>query len=409
MIKILIVDDNAEKVDAIERLLTQRTSEHDQIDVADSFIGGLKSLETVQYDLLVLDIVLPQRSSGVPKAEQGRNLLVEIIEGETCKKPAHIVCLTEFEEEATNMQEFVEACKVHVVLYQNDDGNWRSALENLVSYVVERIEEAVKYPDSFATDVAIITSSPSVELREVLRLPGDFKRQFHCFDEIEYFEGKWKAKSGKDLRIVACCAPDMGMVSAAVTATKLVNRWRPRYLVMTGIAAGTDSELSFGDVLVAGTGYDYGSGKIRDTADGKREFVPRPKQIGMDTSLEPILQRWVRDGTCMDEIRREWSNPSPTVPKLTYGVIASGAAVVQSENLVDEIIMTSGKTVGLEMEAYGVLYAGKYASEPKPRVLVAKAVSDFADRKKGDDYQAYAAFTSARFVYKLFCTEEHLF
>jgi nucleoside phosphorylase len=80
--------------------------------------------------------------------------------------------------------------------------------------------------------------------------------------------------------------------------------------------------------------------------------------------------------------------------------LVSGAAVVQSKSLVEQTILkTSRKTVGLEMEAYGVFHAAVLASEPRPKVLIAKSVSDFADINKSDDWQQLAAFTSARFVH----------
>lgn len=54
--------------------------------------------------------------------------------------------------------------------------------------------------------------------------------------------------------------------------------------------------------------------------------------------------------------------------------------------------------IAIEMEAYGVYYAAKWAIEPKPRFVAIKSVCDFADVEKGDDYHDYAAYTSARIL-----------
>src|SRR5271170_7702446 len=43
--------------------------------------------------------------------------------------------------------------------------------------------------------------------------------------------------SGKELRVVACAAPQMGMTAACATAGKVIERWRPRIIVMCGICA----------------------------------------------------------------------------------------------------------------------------------------------------------------------------
>jgi nucleoside phosphorylase len=47
------------------------------------------------------------------------------------------------------------------------------------------------------------------------------------------------------------------------------------------------------------------------------------------------------------------------------------------------------------MEAYPLLFACSHAAEPKPKGFVVKSVCDFADESKNDDYQDYAAYTSA--------------
>jgi hypothetical protein len=37
------------------------------------------------------------------------------------------------------------------------------------------------------------------------------------------------------------------------------------------------------------------------------------------------------------------------------------------------------------MEAYGISHAAELAREPRPRVLIAKSVCDYADNAKSDD------------------------
>ena len=53
------------------------------------------------------------------------------------------------------------------------------------------------------------------------------------------------------------------------------------------------------------------------------------------------------------------------------------------------------------MESYGVFYAAinSYISRSIP--ICIKSISDFADQKKGDDYQQYSAYTSAAFSKEL--------
>jgi nucleoside phosphorylase len=88
------------------------------------------------------------------------------------------------------------------------------------------------------------------------------------------------------------------------------------------------------------------------------------------------------------------------------GPVASGAAVLQNPEIVADVQKQHRKTLGVEMEAYGVFVAAHEAPEPQPRVLAIKSVCDLADEQKSDDFQGYAAYTSARFLRLL--VEEYL-
>lgn len=198
------------------------------------------------------------------------------------------------------------------------------------------------------------------------------------------------------------------MTAACVTASKLIHRWRPKYLVMTGIAAGTSDSLEFGDVVIAETCYDYGSGKIHEVEGGPRKFIPSPRQLSICPKLKALLQQWESTQRCMKEIGTSWTKSGEVRPSLRLGVVATGAAVVESESLIEEIKEHSRKVVALEMEAYGVFQAAHLSTHPKPRIFVAKSISDFASPAKNDDAQRLAAFTSAEFVHAFFTQEADL-
>lgn len=81
------------------------------------------------------------------------------------------------------------------------------------------------------------------------------------------------------------------------------------------------------------------------------------------------------------------------------GPMASGAAVVANRNILDYHVKAQfQETKGLEMEGYGVAYAAAHATSPRPKAIIAKSVCDFADTRKSDKYQKFAAYTSCEFV-----------
>lgn len=406
--KILIVEDLDEKADSVQALLRGALPQSEFIvDRARSYRSGVRHMEKQAYDLLILDLVLPVRDGESPSDQGGKQLLTEILDGTECRRPAHIACLTAFEESAEVVQQELARNLVHLIVYKQDQ-RWKEPLRAQIQYIQQRLADSDRAPKEHQIDIAIVTSSPDVELREVNKLPGAFVAEYNREDSIYYYRGEWKSKTDKRLSVVACAAPSMGMTAACVTACKVIERWRPRFLVMCGIAAGTAKDQKFGDVLVAEAAYDYGSGKIADLEAGKRIFIPSPLQRHIDAALHALLQQWQRDQTGMDEIRKAWHQQQRESPKLWIGLMASGAAVVQSQELVDEILQESRKVIGLEMEAYAIFQAAELAREPRPRVLVAKSISDFANKKKKDDAQQYAAFTSARFVYEFFTNATEL-
>lgn len=68
--------------------------------------------------------------------------------------------------------------------------------------------------------------------------------------------------------------------------------------------------------------------------------------------------------------------------------------------MVESIMAHNRKLIGLEMETYGIFLAGRLCVEPRPIAISAKSVCDFGVPPKTDEFQRYAAFTSANFIYE---------
>lgn len=404
---ILIAEDLPKKHDRVLALL-QSALHDDQlvIDWAKSFRSAIKCLEMRNYDLLILDLVLPVRDGEVPDLKGGKMVISEILAGGSCRKPSHIIGLTAFPDSSSQVAQEIHHNLAHMIIYDETSANWEDSLTTKAKYVQSRLKETSLLPVGYRSDIAILTSSPGVELTAINRIPG-FVAEYHQSDELHYYYNTWVRSDGKRLNVIACAAPQMGMTAACATACKMIARWRPRVVAMPGICAGAKDGQSFGDILVAECAFDYGSGKISEQ-NGNRRFVPRPNEIPIEPSLGAIVQRWVREQLSMDEIKRAWDTNEVRAPRLEMGVLATGAAVVQDKSLVEQILTNSGRVIGIEMEAYGVFQAARLASTPKPQVLVAKSISDFADSNKSDKAQSYAAFTSSQFLYHFFTKANEL-
>ena len=79
--------------------------------------------------------------------------------------------------------------------------------------------------------------------------------------------------------------------------------------------------------------------------------------------------------------------------------MACGSAVVANREIVEkQVLPLMPLTSGLDMESYSIAFAAAGCREPRPKALVVKSICDFADSRKSDQYQKFAAYTSSRYV-----------
>ena len=225
----------------------------------------------------------------------------------------------------------------------------------------------------------------------------DWKECRYDGDDQIYLETEIR-KGDHTVLVAAAKQDEMGMTAAATLSMKLIERYRPVYLIMPGIAAGTGEERIedqlYGDVLLADAVWNYSNGKFvsPDKADirfGEVGFLPRPTFANINEKLFPYFQMAVesKENECHVHI----------------GHIASGSTVVANRTILEKQIYTQyQQTKGLEMEGYGVAYAANHCTEPRPYAIIAKSICDFADSHKTDQYQKFAAFTSCEFT-KFLC------
>ena len=94
----------------------------------------------------------------------------------------------------------------------------------------------------------------------------------------------------------------------------------------------------------------------------------------------------------------EGEKPSEDLSIISDGTIACGSAVVANIGIVDTLIkLHARKVTGIDMESYGVFFACENLNSICKPICI-KSICDFANSDKSDDYQKYAAYTSANFV-----------
>ena len=246
--------------------------------------------------------------------------------------------------------------------------------------------------DEYLSYAAIIYVT-EIERQAVMRM-FDW-HEFAVEGDRQIYMEAFIERDGKKLRVISAQQDEMGMTASATLTTKMIFQFKPQYVIMPGIAAGTGNisdsdEQEYGDVLLANCVWNFSNGKyvspnVAEIVFGEIGFNPRPTMVKISGShLKSII---------------DYANSNQNEFYVHIGPLASGTAVVANKSILQKQVMTSFMdTEGVEMEGYGVAYAASHAPDPRPEIIIAKSVCDFADERKDDTFQRFAAYTSCGFV-----------
>lgn len=387
MIRILIVDDNSYRSDKTKAIIADLKIADANVKHISCVVEAKASLLDCTYDLMILDLALPTRFGEEPQNEAGAELLYEISAIQKYKLPGKVIVISEYDDAIQKLSKVDGKFSFQLIKYEASTDEWENNLRNYLGQFLRVQTDSIEYN----YDIAIICALPNPELAEVRKLPFDWHEHNESGDSTLYYLGEYNSK-----RIVCASSYEMGMSAAAILGTKVIMKFRPRYLIMTGIAGGVDkSKHHFGDVIVADPCFDYGSGK-RVSNDGKSEFKPDYRQMRLNDSVNATLQKIAAQRDILSAIKNGCDYPKPDSElQVSVAPFGSGAAVVTDLNVIGEVTNHNRKFAAFDMEAYGVMLAGYISDEPKPIAIVMKAISDFGDGKD-DRYQKYASYTSAK-------------
>lgn len=402
MLKILIADDDPTKTNKIENIIKEFAEiTNADIETASDLHTARRLISSQVFDLLILDLIIPSRHGETPRPDGGASFLREISRKEKFLKPYHIIGITADTDTLNKYKSEFSEDLWGIIEYSSEYSSWESQLRNKISYLLDSKRELLKPRQSqYNFDIAIVTALPDPELSSILDLPANWKNHKVNNDSTSYYSGIFHA-GDKRLSVIAGSSLQMGMPASAVLAMKMIYNFRPKYLAMAGIAAGVSGKCQLGDILIPDVTWDYGSGKISENSKGAVQFLPDPRPLTLSIELQEAVQEVKRESKYVDEIRRGWRGGKiKNSLEVVVGPLPSGSSVVQNRKAVEGVKAQQRKVIGIEMEAYGIFYAAANCHNPKPTPIAIKSACDFADPNKTDDYQAYAAYTSAQFLYR---------
>jgi nucleoside phosphorylase/CheY-like chemotaxis protein len=399
MIKILILEDNEVKRKKIKELIL----ENEHIKSTDIIItvcsnDSRRELYTKEFDLFIIDLLVPANIDDEATATESINLLYDINNDDLIKKPLHIFGLSAFEDKIQEYEKHFTNKDWHLIQYSESSHNWKDILNSKLKHILD--SKKCNHSEQYRYDIGIICALNDPEFKHIKKLSDEWVPLTLNNNSLEFYTTVFK-RDGKELSVIAISINQMGMVSTSILATQMIELFRPKYLTMTGIAAGIEGESELGEVLVIEHSWDYNSGKIKTNEDGSKKFEVDMRQEPLDRDLYNKMTRLQRDTPFLHKLYLDYQGNKPkTYLEISICQVASGAAVVANNEIIKDVTSQARKLKGIEMEAYGLFCAASNATNLKPKALVIKSVCDFADENKNDNIQDYAAYSSANVLYE---------
>ncbi len=401
MIKLLIVDDEYEKISTISSVAID-IEKSIKIEHASTSSEARRKLKESEYDLLIIDLNLPATIGASPTRNGGIDFYDLILLDRQIPLP-DVVFLSALEDSINEAERSVNERGAMFCSFNSDESNtWKQVLAGKIKFALQKRARAEALAPKF--DVVIATALGQPELDAVLQLNYNWKSLRFGNDPTRYQSGEIPRSKG-NLSVVAASAHRKGMPSSAALISKMVEKFKPRYVVMLGICAGVKGKTNYGDIIVADPSWDWGSGKHAQSADGSRIFMAAPYPRPLDTQISQLVVEIGNDKAAR-EIQSNWKGNLPEGKlSIRVGPMASGAAVLATSDAIAPISAQNREVLGVEMEAYAVMASADFACKPSPIPIAIKSVCDYADAEKNDSWQSYAAYTSAAFFDQLFTSD----
>lgn len=388
MVHVLIADDSAEKIGAVTQLIRAKNPDTlvaHSLDINDT----RDKLYDNYYDLLIFDLNMPNTIGEAPSMDNGISFIDEIKENQRIKKPLEIVILSAFDQSVSSFKENAEYAGFVVLQYESSTFDWKDVITSKIDYL-QACEAQRKYiPRPPKCDVFIQTAV-QVETEAIKDVFPPSKSHRFSNDTTIYYHTQINVGE-MPIDIVYAQQTDMGMTAAACLSSRAIFEFEPKYIIMSGIAAGLDDKMNLGDVMIASDIWDYSMGKYEENDDKEIEFIPDSKHRQLDDQLLERVRTKISDLQNSIQTDLEDDKIKPHIHMVDY---ASGVAVIKSNEYVKEHVLSHArKTKALDMEAYAIYYSASKSTCSKG--IVIKSISDLANKDKDDSYQSIASKTSA--------------
>lgn len=148
MIQVLIVEDNKHKQDNIAKIIFENNQiSKDEVHIVSCIKDAKIALYKNNYDLMILDLVLPVEKDSEATAEYGVKFLNEISYNPSINPPIHIVGLSGFSDKVTEFHEQFSKKLWNLIDYDASSINWQEQLDAIIFHLVRTRQKFIQSPE----------------------------------------------------------------------------------------------------------------------------------------------------------------------------------------------------------------------------------------------------------------------
>lgn len=371
MVKVLISEDNHSKLESIVTFIKSLGVLEENILTATTLTEFSSKLGP-DIGVCVIDIRIPAYHGAAP--EQNGLGMLQLLESSSNGK-VKLLAISAFPEEFDDIRSKFERQGCVLADYNNKDV-WQNALRILILQSMAQVKFDFLIFVALQKERSPYLAFPELQGRAINR------DGLTCYDIV------LNGKTGSVIEL-----PRMGLVDAAITAAKCIDKYSPVFVAMSGICAGFKGNAEMGQLLISELAYEYQTGKW--VKDG---FKAEPYQVPISERLRLQIRSSLDNGDVTLNLENGWRGSRPssvTHPKVA--IFTSGSAVIADKSFMNQVAERHRKVSGLDMEVYAI-HRAAHLSRTTPDVLCAKVVVDLGDSKKDDSIQDYGCYVSARYV-----------
>ena len=218
----------------------------------------------------------------------------------------------------------------------------------------------------------------------------------HTIEGMQFLTGTLNEQN------VVIARTGVAKVNAAMTATLVIEHFRPNQVIFTGVAGGLNPDLQIGDIVIAQKTAQHDLGRlesveienmgVRNPINGKRNPVFFPADPELLQTADGALENL--------ELNPFQTPQGKRLPRIIKGTVVTGDVFVASDAKRTALHKNFGADA-VEMEGAAVAQICWQHSVP---CLVIRSLSDNAGKNASEDFQKYykiAARNSAALVTRI--------